>query len=83
VSLKFEKSTINTPQLMTELNLPDYTTVLGQNVDLRWVKSILQPLDDASRDVRKQVHLLILSGLCCADTLLLPILSFRAQLGRH
>jgi hypothetical protein len=56
VSLKFEKSTISTPQLITELNLPDYTTVFGQNVDLRGLKSILQPLDDASRDVRKQVH---------------------------
>lgn len=56
VNLKFEKSTISTPQLMTELDLPDYTEVMGQSVDLRQLKSALAPLQDASKGLVSQVR---------------------------
>ena len=56
LNLKFEKGTISTPQLMTELDLPDETEMMGQRVDLRSLKSAIQPLQDASKGLRSQVR---------------------------
>jgi hypothetical protein len=57
LNLRFEKGTISTPELMTDANLPDSTMVLGQYVDLKPLKSALEPVKEASRDLMSQVRL--------------------------
>jgi PAP_fibrillin len=58
VNLKFEQGTISTPQLATDLEIPDFTNVMGQSVDLRQAKSALQPLTDASKNAASMVRTL-------------------------
>jgi PAP_fibrillin len=55
-NVKFEKGTIGTPQLMSEVDIPDSVMVLGQNVDLRTLKQAIRPAQDASRDIISRVR---------------------------
>jgi hypothetical protein len=55
-NIKFEKGTIATPELMSELDIPDSTVFMGQNVDLRALKDALRPMQDASRGFISQVR---------------------------
>jgi PAP_fibrillin len=56
VNLKFEQGTISTPQLVTDIEIPDFTNVMGQSVDLRQAKSMLQPLLTASKGATSMVR---------------------------
>ena len=67
-NIKFEKGTIGTPQLMSEIDLPDSTMVMGQNIDLRQLKSAIQPLksmgDSFAARVRYRIWFSLISSHC-------------------
>jgi len=59
LQLKVEKGTVSTPQLLSEIELPNNLSVLGQAIDLTQLKSALDPINERLKGVLTQVGNLI------------------------
>ena len=60
--IRFEQGTVQTPELLQDIEIPDAVTVLGSSIDLTALKAALQPVSSSLRDVMAQVtHL---SSVC-------------------
>jgi PAP_fibrillin len=55
LNINFERGTIQTPELLQDIEFPSSVSVLGQSVDLTNLKSALQPVDSTLRDALAQV----------------------------
>jgi len=55
LQVRFEKGTIATPQLLSEVELPSSLTVMGQALDLSQVKAALTPVNDGFKGLLDRV----------------------------
>lgn len=75
LQLRFERGTISTPELITDLELPDTVSVMGQTVDLSAAKSALAPVRSAGQGVAEQIASIVRQQ----PDLNIPIANERAQ----
>ena len=54
--IKFEQGTLQTPELLQDIEIPEAVTVLGQSVDLTAVKAALQPVTSSLRTAVAQAR---------------------------
>lgn len=59
LQVKFERGTIQTPQLLSDIEVPESISVMGQAVDLTQLKAALQPFSERLRGLITQVSGLI------------------------
>lgn len=59
LQIRFERGAIQTPQLLSDIELPSQLSVLGQNLDLTELKQALQPLSQGVKGFIDQVGTLI------------------------
>jgi len=59
LQLRLTKGGIQTPELISDLNLPPYVTVMGTTVDLGPLKSAIGPMQSAASGVLSQVNNLL------------------------
>lgn len=59
LAVRFERGSIATPELLSEIAIPDSVSVLGQTIDLTAVRGLLQPVGDQLSDLIGQVGNLI------------------------
>lgn len=55
LQVQFEKGTIKTPELLSDIEVPDSISVLGQVVDLSQVKGVLTPVSQGLSGIISQV----------------------------
>ncbi|GBG89418.1 hypothetical protein CBR_g49209 [Chara braunii] len=55
VQIKFEESSIGTPQLTDFIDLPSEIALMGQNVDLTPLRSVIKPVQEAAQNVAKSL----------------------------
>jgi hypothetical protein len=55
LAIKFERGAVSTPQLLSDIEIPETVSVLGQTVDLTAVRGLLQPVGDSLAGVIKAV----------------------------
>lgn len=55
MQIKFVQGTVQTPELLQDIEIPEAVTVLGQSVDLTALKSALQPVTSTLRSAVAQV----------------------------
>ena len=60
--IKFEQGTVQTPELLQDVEIPESVTVLGQSIDLTTLKAALQPVTTSLRSAVEQVRGV---GQCC------------------
>jgi hypothetical protein len=53
--IKFEQGTVQTPELLQNIEIPESVTVLGQSIDLTTLKAALQPVTTSLRSTVEQV----------------------------
>ena len=53
--IKFEQGTVQTPELLQDIEIPESVTVLGQSIDLTTLKAALQPVTTSLRSAVEQV----------------------------
>ncbi len=53
--IKFKQGTVQTPELLQDVEIPESVTVLGQAVDLSALKSALQPVTSSLQSAVEQV----------------------------
>jgi len=75
LQLMFERGTVSTPQLMSDLELPDSVSVMGQVVDLSALKAALGPVRSSASSIFSQVANLVQQQ----PDLSIPIAADRAQ----
>ena len=56
LQLKLEKGGVQTPELLSDLELPSTVSVLGQAVDLSQVKQALTPVNEGVKGLLSQVR---------------------------
>lgn len=56
LQVKFERGSIQTPQLMADVEVPDSVNVLGQVVDLSQLRGLLQPVSQGLNGIINQVR---------------------------
>jgi hypothetical protein len=56
LQVQFEKGTIKTPELLSDIEVPDSISVLGQVVDLSQVKGVLTPVSQGLSGIISQVR---------------------------
>ena len=62
--IKFKQGTVQTPELLQDVEIPESVTVLGQAVDLSALKSALQPVTSSLQSAVEQVqHAVLISVL--------------------
>jgi len=54
--IKFKQGTVQTPELLQDVEIPESVTVLGQAVDLSALKSALQPVTSSLQSAVEQVR---------------------------
>ncbi|KIZ02337.1 hypothetical protein MNEG_5623 [Monoraphidium neglectum] len=59
LAIRFERGAIATPQLLSDLSIPDSISVLGQSVDLTAVRGLLQPVESGLSGLISSVGSLI------------------------
>ena len=47
LAIQFERGAIATPELLSDISIPESISVLGQTVDLTPVRGLLQPVGDS------------------------------------
>lgn len=59
IAVRFERGAIATPQLLSDIQIPESVSVLGQTVDLSAVRGLLQPVGDGLAGLIGQVGSLL------------------------
>jgi hypothetical protein len=56
LQVRFERGSIATPELLSDLEVPESVDVLGQTVDLSQLRGVLQPFSQGLSSILKQVR---------------------------
>eukprot|EP00877_Chromochloris_zofingiensis_P007407 jgi/Chrzof1/291/Cz01g10040.t1 len=59
LQVRFEKGVVQTPQLLSDIEVPNSLSVMGQNIDLSQVRGLLQPAAEGLSGIISQVGNLI------------------------
>jgi len=59
LQVRFEQGVIKTPELLSDIEIPDSISVMGQSLDLSQVKGVLQPVSQGLSGIISQVGNLI------------------------
>jgi hypothetical protein len=54
--VRFEQGVIRTPELLSDIEIPDSISVMGQALDLSQVKGVLQPVSQGLSGIISQVR---------------------------
>lgn len=56
LQVRFEKGVVQTPQLLSDIEVPNSLSVMGQNIDLSQVRGLLQPAAEGLSGIISQVR---------------------------